>query len=396
MNPPPSPITEAAGLLRSGALLARRVGLRPAGAGPAAPADILAGFKPGGFSLYFGDEPIDHFDLDGRWQRSFRDGLHHLKGLDGQVRVVDRAREGEQMVLRRRTLGPGEVEALDARIADDAARVGGEIAAGRLVLMPPPAPARAIEAAELVDLLDRIAGWGPAAWAAHRAAYRAAYGDGTPPFLPPDCPNPVVLRADAGMTAAEMLAHGRAVAALLGRRVEQCRDVFLAGPGWLDRPDGGDLLGAIRAAFSTRDAPRLALIHGWLDAAPARPPEAATWERCRAAGLGRVSIGVDPGAGFDGLARLVPGLKAAGIGVGLVLGVAGGADPAVLGGIVALPLGPGDLITLVAAEPSPAPGRLAAPAPAPADLAACKARLASLLPRPGPRVVAYNPDKQWT
>lgn len=386
MNPPPSPITEAAGLLASGALLARRVGLRPSGDGPDAPATILAGFKPGGFTLYRGDEPIDHFDLDGRWQRSFRAGTHHLKGLDGLVRVVDRPREGGGMVLRRRTLDPAGVADLDARIAAAAGRLRDEVAAGKFVLMAPPAPAQAIAAAELVATLDRIAAWDADRWADHRAAYRAAYGDGPPPFLPPDCPNPVVLRATPGMTPDAMRDHARAVAALLGRRVEQCRDAFLAGPGWLDRP--GDevigLFGAIRDVFPAGSgAGRVAAIHGWLDAVPATLPDAAGWAHLRDAGLGRVSLRVDPVPDLAGLDRLVPAAKGAGVGVGLVLFLAGGPDPTAGNRLAALPLGRGDLITLVGVEASGA------------DLAAWKARLAATLPTPGPRAVVYNPDKQW-
>ena len=64
--------TEAACLLEQGALYRRRIGLEPvARAGE----PIFAGFKPGAFSLYFGDAPIYHFDLEGRWQRAFVDGL---------------------------------------------------------------------------------------------------------------------------------------------------------------------------------------------------------------------------------------------------------------------------------------------------------------------------------
>ena len=56
--------------------------------------DVLAGVKAGGVSLYFGDDPIYHFDLDGRWQRAFLGGLHYLKGLDATVRSIGRDREG--------------------------------------------------------------------------------------------------------------------------------------------------------------------------------------------------------------------------------------------------------------------------------------------------------------
>src|SRR4051812_4044561 len=87
--PEMAPLTEAACLLQSGSMYPARIGLR---AGPGE--DVLLGIKRGGFSLYFGDAPIYHFDLEGRWQRAFIDGVHYLKGLDGSVRSIDRAREG--------------------------------------------------------------------------------------------------------------------------------------------------------------------------------------------------------------------------------------------------------------------------------------------------------------
>src|SRR5580698_2958929 len=91
--------TEAACLLQSGAMYPRRIGLRTASG-----LDLFAGVKPGGVSVYFGDAPIYHFDLDGRWQRAYVDGVHYLKGLDAAIRSIDRVRESGAMVLIRETL----------------------------------------------------------------------------------------------------------------------------------------------------------------------------------------------------------------------------------------------------------------------------------------------------
>src|SRR5262249_18476336 len=77
--------TEAACLLQQGALYRKRIGLERAGDGGG---PIFAGLKHGAFSLYFGDAPIYHFDLEGRWQRIFADGIHYLKGLDVEVHAV--------------------------------------------------------------------------------------------------------------------------------------------------------------------------------------------------------------------------------------------------------------------------------------------------------------------
>ncbi len=400
MTPPPSPITEAAGLLRSGAIFTRRVGLRPANDAGAAP-DILAGFKRGGFALYHGDAPICHFDLEGRWQRAFVAGTHYLKGLDATVRAVDRPRESGSMVLRRRTLAAGETAALDVAVADQARTLRAAIEANSFAFMPPPAPARSIAPADLIAMLGRIAGWDAGRWAGHQAAYRQAYGAGPPPFLPPDCPNPVVVRPRAGMSARDVADHarrGRGAPRRVGS--SQCRDVFLAEPDWAAQPPDAAVawLDAIRAVFpppdagadaATGDAPRLGLIHAWLEGVPDRLPPPATWGRLGAAGLGRVTLRVDgwPPRDPDATRATVTALRGAGIGVGLAVFLTP-TSPAPLDGAGAdLPLGPGDLVTLVAADP-------AAGTTAP-DLGDWKARITAALPPKGPRVITYNPDKQW-
>src|SRR5215210_5294008 len=103
--------TEAACLLETGAMYPRRIGLR------AGSAELtFAGFKPGAFSIYCGDEPIVHFDLEGRWQRAFVAGVHYRKGLDTTVDRIDRVREGDNLVLRRRALSGAEAADLDASV----------------------------------------------------------------------------------------------------------------------------------------------------------------------------------------------------------------------------------------------------------------------------------------
>ena len=403
----PTPITEAAGLLATGVIFPRRVGLQRVD-DPAGAADILLGFKRGGFSIYLGDDPLFHFDLDGRWQRAFVAGTHYLKGLDTQVRAVERVREGGSMVLRRRTLAAAEATRLDATIADQARSLGADLTAGRYNLVAPPAPSRSITSGDLGATLGRIAAWDAAAWDAHRARYRLAYGVGPAPFLPPDCPNPVVLLADGSVSPVEFAARARAVAALLGARLNGCRDVFLAGPDWLDRPEGDvlALLAATNEVFPIRplqgrpraldagaDAPRLETIHGWLDAIPANPPTAAIWARFRAAHLGRITLRVDARAlpDLDQLGSTVAHLKAAGIGVSLAVFLTPSSsldDPAIR------QIAAGDLILLIAADEAgvdPSPPR------DPEFLAPIRDRIIAALPpgARGPRVVVYNPDKQW-
>src|SRR4051794_41126248 len=105
--------TEAACLLRTGNQYARRLGLRT-GSGDV----VFLGFKRGGFSIYFGDGPIFHFDLEGRWQRAYWEGTHYRKALDGTIDAIERPREAGNMVLRRRTLDFAEMTNLDESIRE--------------------------------------------------------------------------------------------------------------------------------------------------------------------------------------------------------------------------------------------------------------------------------------
>ena len=102
-----TPQTEAACLLDTGALYHERVGLLPEAGDP-----IFAGFKRAAFSLYYGDSPIFHFDLEGRWQRAFVEGIHYLKALDTTVQAIDRVRVEKNLVLRRKVLGFAEASRL--------------------------------------------------------------------------------------------------------------------------------------------------------------------------------------------------------------------------------------------------------------------------------------------
>src|SRR6516162_2921174 len=125
--------TEAACLLETGAMYGKRLLLCPPSGVP-----IFAGFRPGVFSLYFGDAPIYHFDREGRWQRAFVGGTHYLKGLDATVQAIDRVREGENLVLKRRTLGYAESSDLDAQVRTAALDLLDKLNTGRLESLAPP------------------------------------------------------------------------------------------------------------------------------------------------------------------------------------------------------------------------------------------------------------------
>ena len=123
---------------------------------------IFAGFKHGAFSLYFGDAPIYHFDLEGRWQRAFVDGTHYLKGLDANVHAIDRVREGPNLVLKRRTLADAEAGELDERVRSTALDLIAGLECGQLGRVEPASPkASRWQATELGDFLNRIGSWDP-------------------------------------------------------------------------------------------------------------------------------------------------------------------------------------------------------------------------------------------
>jgi hypothetical protein len=430
--------TEAACLLQSGSMYARRFGFKTASGEV-----IFAGVKPGGVSLYFGDAPIYHFDLDGRWQRAFVDGTHYLKGLDAIVRSIDRERESGAMVLVRETLHDAGTAELDASIRSVALALSDDLDSGQLEILPTPLKARSFTPEDFRSFLDRVAAWDSTAWLGHRERYLATYGP--LPFLPPDCPNALILQATLGhaggvafgggqatehhaRSSGEFREHAWAVAALTGRRIAQNRRVFLGGADVLRRPleDVLAYLETIRTVFPTRqeqpapddswdDFPvKLGSVHAFLDEFTPPLPDLDGWRRLRAAGLGQVTLGIESGdpeirASFrrdwkdEDLRETVANLKAAEIGVGVVVLLgAGGRESA--GGkvdgtadlLLSLPLGPADLVSLV--DPHYVGASLGADGVGIEDtavwLAAIKARWEGRLVK-GPKIVVYNPLKRW-
>jgi hypothetical protein len=441
--------TEAACLLETGALYGKRLLLRPAAGDP-----VFAGFKQGAFSLYFGDAPIFHFDLEGRWQRAFCDGLHYLKGLDTTVQTIDRVRERDNLVMKRRTVPLAEADDFDARVRATALGLIADLDSGRLDRVEPPPRALPLLEDELRTFLERIARWDAAAWVEHRAAYLGTYGP--LPLLPPDSLNDLILQATVGhagdmdfgggppvghsvRTPEAFEAHVQTVAALLGRRVAQCRNVFLGGADVLRRPadDVAAYLGAVGRTFPLEPGsglrrpdpsadpnapPRFDGVHAFLDEFAPPGPGLGEFARWRSLGLARVSLGVESGdpavralygktwANGD-LTATVRALKGAGLGVGVIALVgAGGVEHAARHAeataalLNALDLGPGDLVSLVdaaellgpdpAARPEPLSFTPLAGAAFTAQLDDLKARLAPLRQERRAKVAPYSPGKQ--
>jgi hypothetical protein len=431
---PMSQTTEAACLLQSGSMYARRLGLKTNSG-----QEIFAGVKPGAVSLYFGDAPIYHFDLDGRWQRAFVNGTHYLKGLDTTVRSIDRERESGAMVLLRETL-PDNVKAdLDASIRSVALGLIEDLDSARLEVLPPPAKAVIFTPEEFRSFLERVVHWDLAGWSSLRKRYEAAYGPLS--FMPPDCPNALILQATLGhaggrafggappvehyvRSSGEFLKHARAVGRLVSFRVAQLRRIFLGGADLLHCPlaDVLDYLGTIGRVFAIgperpakgnawNDFPgKLGTVHAFLDDFSDPLPDLEGWQQLRAAHLGHVTLGVESGdaeirASFgkdwqsESLRTTVEKLKEVGIGVGMVflVGAGGraGADrhvEATSSLLHSLPLGRADLVSLVdvrTLSDSSGEGALSDEETA-AQVAAIKARSSK-----GPKVVVYNPLKRW-
>ena len=364
--------TEAACLLETGALYPRRLLLRSGAADP-----IFAGFKSGAFSLYFGDAPIVHFDLDGRWQRAFLDGIHQLKGLDASVQSIGRVREGDNLVLKRHTLRFDETADLDATIRGLAIDLAEKLDARRLEIVEPPSRATPITLEALRDILEEIARWDASAWFSHRETYLKAYPNPLP-LLPPDCTNAVIVASEVGgnfMDHDAFTRHTQVVSKLLGRRIEQCRSIFLAGRRALNGPIESQIR-AIANCFPIEPRPddrpdephRLAGIHTYLDDFATPPPDIDQLRVLRGLGLKRVSLGLDSGdvelrrsIGHDiddaGLIALVTALKLTRIGVGLIVPVGFGGEAnaerhleATASLLNRLPLGPGDLVSILDAD----------------------------------------------
>lgn len=339
--------TEAEALLRAGALYPLRAGLRLAD-----DRLLFVGIKHGAVSLYFGNDPSYHFDLEGRWLRSFVDPSHFLRRLDGTTQAIDRPRVGNQMLLDRRTLDEAEAAALDESIRSMAIQLGDRVASGELKVVPPPDPARVIEADRIRAILGRIAGWDSDRWFAHRRRFAETYR--SLPILPPDSQGALVLQAtlpsgEGGNTIARapdaFAEHCRRVTALLGDGVVPYRTLFLAGPDVLRRPVGeaesyfriasacfplAESPAPPRKSDLPVDRPHRDGIHTFVGNSDGLPPERSSWARFRVLGLRRVSFGVslgDPDMVGDlitprlELPDLVSGARLAGVLVSVVVRV---------------------------------------------------------------------------
>jgi hypothetical protein len=423
--------TEAACLLRTGVQYGRRAGLK-AGAGD----PIFVGVKQGTLSIYFGDEPIYHFDLEGRWQRAYIAGIHYRKALDGSIDAIDRVREGPNMVLQRRSLRYSEAVDLDDAVRSMALGLLDRLCRPAVEMIDPPEGIRGFATDDLREHLDRVVRWNAAVWFADRERYVATYG--ALPFIPPDAMQSVILQATLGHPAGnafggepasstvarspeQFAEHARAVAALLGRRAAQARSIYLAGPDALRQPFdqvveyfriAGELFPCECASSRKNRAEDAIVLQGinvFLHDFGPPLPDRARWERLRSLHLQRVNLGVESAdAGLrsqfgrawsdEDLRKLAADARAAGLDLGVIVLVGAEEVESAATLLSSLELGKGDLVYLVyrsalgGSRASIEPGGRE-------DIEAARSRLkAALEPlhaERGVKVVSYNPEKEW-
>lgn len=252
--------TEAACLLETGTAFPSRIGLRLNDHEL-----VFAGFKPEGLSLYFGDEPIFHFDPEGRWRHAFVSGVHYYKGLDATTTAVDRTREGVNLVLKRRILSYVETTEFDDHVRKTALDLVEAIESKRVDSASPPDGVETLDLEELAEVLNKAVRWDTAAWFAQRERYREQFGE--LPFLPPGSERSIVLEATIGhpsgvgfggsvvsehrvRSVTEFQTHAERVARIWGERAVQAKSIYLAGGGVLARPFA-DVLGYLEAIAAT-------------------------------------------------------------------------------------------------------------------------------------------------
>ncbi len=354
-------MTEAEALLQSGSRYLIRLGVRFPGKAP-----LFAGFKRGGFSAYFGDEPIVHTDLEGRWQRLYLGTTHYLRGLDGSIVAIDRPRVGGILTLRRRVLHQEEVVPLNRQVEDWIAALLTDLSDPRTQenqatwFEAPPPPVERMEVDQLVRFLETILNQlqsGDTYWT------WASDFFGALPFMPPDCQNCLVLpvtrgseepslftprvtgtyqvrsRLDFRTECAELLKR-------LGAGIVPYRFLYLAGQNAFRRSveeieanlkEIADLFPIARETRTAQEPiseiyePQFEGVQGFLDRFPFPLPDQASWVRFRMLGLVRMTLGfpaVDPeNAPIDrigtetwgSILELIRSLKAAGLGISILI-----------------------------------------------------------------------------
>ena len=319
------------------------------------------------------------YDRGGRLWSHFSAGHTYRRGLSG--RVMDKWQA--QGIRRRRWLSPDEAIRLIDSSAARMRHLRDQVAAGQVRWLAPP------ENGRLLDLLDLAGQFDAQAAERDRRQFERVYSPIS--ILPPDQYLALVLQATVGCAfntcsfcdfytstgfhikwPKDFREHAQAVREFLGESIEMRKSIFLGEANALTIPFKrlAPLLSIVHEEFGQRP------IHAFLDAFSGAHKSVDEYRQLAALGLKRVSIGLE--SGHDPLLKFVrkPGraqdasdavaeLKAAGIGVSLIVVIGLGGDRYAAGHVSdtlaalnAMPLDRGDILyfsDLVEHEHTPYP-----------------------------------------
>lgn len=139
-------------LLRDATALAERIEIAFVGADEVLPrGHLTAGFRPNGAaSLFFGADPVYHFNAAGKLRRAYVDGLL-FKAEAGRLVSLDRVRSNDAVQLQRHELTDAEQKAFRARVLAEVDRLNQCFNAEQFSVIG--------QAPENLDVLARLRVW---------------------------------------------------------------------------------------------------------------------------------------------------------------------------------------------------------------------------------------------
>jgi radical SAM superfamily enzyme YgiQ (UPF0313 family) len=300
---------------------------------------LLLSLTPSRLSLTIESTPsptVINFDLAGRPWSFMRQGVFYQRGLNGRIiaKWIDASRG-----RGRRWLSEAEADDLVREIHQSAVELYEKIERNKLHFTPE------LEN-ETLKILDRIARSTPDSLATSAGAFQGIYKPVG--ILPPDQYQAVLLQATEGCSynkctfctfykdssfhikdVAEFRSHCQSVHDYLGRGLSLRRTIFLGDANALVIPPER-LLQLLSVIHETFDVEKLGGIFAFQDGFSGKKKNADEYHQLHALGLERVYIGLEsghdplleflrkPGASEDAL-QTVRALKAAGVGVGVII-----------------------------------------------------------------------------
>lgn len=162
-------------------------------AGP--PGETIVGRKATGLDVYFPDDEVLHYDLQGRLVRIARPPEQWRRGLSGRVLLLRKRTREQGGGLAREHVDPGNAEALVDAAHARLQPIQSVLAAGTAAVEAR-TPSAASAATDLGEVVRRAAAFDVQAARDDIACFRNVYGE--VPILPPDQYNSLVLLATEG------------------------------------------------------------------------------------------------------------------------------------------------------------------------------------------------------